>query len=506
MNDLVSSDKTMTGIFRATVLEAITEMVDGVETKSARIYIPALHKTEMPFSLASNGEVQGLSVSSASQAGLTTINLTPSSGTNTTSNTATNGMGLNMKLEDYPVAQICSWSVCPEVEVGESVWCMFENADSQYPVILGDLAGILPLASAVLVSGSGGSGGSGGSSGSSGGVYVGDSTTGNANADYVFYQCIAAGMTIAGACGVLANLEAENNFSTSLNSGDGGLASGICQWHPDRWANCESYCASIGKDPTTIEGQTAFLIHELQSYPDLWNLLCSAPQTGQGAYDAAYKFCVDFERPSDKYSKGNDRGNIAKDKYFPIFGSGRIENGSYVTNTNTNADTSAAISVAELTIVQQLTSMPSFDVSNRTDTDIDHIVIHYTGNAGSTAKNNADAFMHLNNKTSAHYFVDENSTVYQSVLDKDIAWHAGNYPMNKRSIGIEMCCDIDETGNWYIEPQTITNTIALTKALMAKYNVPVSNVIRHYDVTGKECPEPFVRNPSQWDSFKARLS
>ena len=41
---------------------------------------------------------------------------------------------------------------------------------------------------------------------------------------------------------------------------------------------------------------------------------------------------------------------------------------------------------------------------------------------------------------------------------------------------------------------------------MDKYNIPVENVLRHYDVTGKICPEPYVRSTAQWNSFKSYLS
>ena len=41
---------------------------------------------------------------------------------------------------------------------------------------------------------------------------------------------------------------------------------------------------------------------------------------------------------------------------------------------------------------------------------------------------------------------------------------------------------------------------------MAKYNIPISNVYRHYDVSGKICPEPFVRDPAQWQKFKEMLT
>ena len=53
--------------------------------------------------------------------------------------------------------------------------------------------------------------------------------------------------------------------------------------------------------------------------------------------------------------------------------------------------------------------------------------------------------------------------------------------------------------------KTVDNAVELVKMLMTKYNVPIANVIRHYDVTGKNCPAPFVRNNKAWQEFKSRL-
>ena len=215
-------------------------------------------------------------------------------------------------------------------------WVTFENGDSKRPIIMGFLGkGIKYHA--------GGSGGSGTSSGSSsggvsssGGKYVGSGTTGNDNGDYIFKTLIANGASIAGACGVIANIVAESNFSTALNSGDGGKASGICQWHPDRWSNLVNHCKEKNLDPTTIEGQTSFLIHEIQTgYKDLWNLICTA-NGEQGAYDVGYKMCYDFERPVNKQQKSVDRGNSAKNTYWPLFKDGTIENGKYSNSSNSN--------------------------------------------------------------------------------------------------------------------------------------------------------------------------
>ena len=136
------------------------------------------------------------------------------------------------------------------------------------------------------------------------------------------------------------------------------------------------------------------------------------------------------------------------------------------------------------------------------------IVIHYVG-ATSTAENNAIYFNTAYRGASANYFVDPKS-IWQVVEDKDGAWHVGGAKTyytgarNNNSIGIEMCCKWNGK-NWYIEPETIENTIWLTKQLMKKYNIPLDHVVRHYDTTLKICPEPFVRDESLWNEFKNRL-
>ena len=136
---------------------------------------------------------------------------------------------------------------------------------------------------------------------------------------------------------------------------------------------------------------------------------------------------------------------------------------------------------------------------------IDRIVLHYTGGDGDTAENNGNYFQGKDRKASAHYFVDEDSIV-QSVRDTDIAWHAGDWDMNCRSIGIEMCSRKYANGKYYIPEKTVENAVKLTKELMEKYGIGVDGVIRHYDVTKKACPAPWVENPKLWEDFKRRLT
>lgn len=140
---------------------------------------------------------------------------------------------------------------------------------------------------------------------------------------------------------------------------------------------------------------------------------------------------------------------------------------------------------------------------------VKYIVLHYTANKGDRAESNCIYFASKNRNASAHYFVDEKE-IWSSVPENDTAWHCGAslythlYCRNNNSIGIEMCSDY-VNGNYVITDETIKNALELTKHIMEKYNIPIENVLRHYDVTGKICPEPWVRVSSKWNEFKEML-
>nr|DAI18121.1 MAG TPA: N-acetylmuramoyl-L-alanine amidase [Bacteriophage sp.] len=126
-------------------------------------------------------------------------------------------------------------------------------------------------------------------------------------------------------------------------------------------------------------------------------------------------------------------------------------------------------------------------------------------------------------KTSAHYFVDANEIV-QSVDDLRVAWAVGGkkYPscpqtgggtlhgrcLNANSISIELC-DAKKDGVYAPSAKAVAQALELTKALMKKYNIPASNVIRHFDVTGKLCPAYWSgkENAGKWEKeFHGKLT
>lgn len=160
--------------------------------------------------------------------------------------------------------------------------------------------------------------------------------------------------------------------------------------------------------------------------------------------------------------------------------------------------------------ITQMPCNPGNYTAKRTGA-IRYLVVHYTGAPG-TARNNGAYFASRGDiGASAHYFVDAQDIV-QSVPDSGRAWHCGaasyRHPecRNDNSIGVELCCYQDAAGRWRFDPATVANAVQLVRSLMAQYGIDIDHVVRHYDVTGKVCPEPFVRDASAWAEFKARLT
>lgn len=159
--------------------------------------------------------------------------------------------------------------------------------------------------------------------------------------------------------------------------------------------------------------------------------------------------------------------------------------------------------------INKLLTPMNFNNTNDTSR-IKYIVIHYVGATGG-AEANCKYYASKYIGASAHYFVGHSGEVWQCVDDADTAWHCGakkyKHPAcrNANSIGVEMCCR-KSGSSWYFEEATVNATIELVRELMSKYNVPIENVIRHYDVTGKICPQPYVNDAAAWNNFKARLT
>lgn len=166
---------------------------------------------------------------------------------------------------------------------------------------------------------------------------------------------------------------------------------------------------------------------------------------------------------------------------------------------------------------KKLAKAISYDRKRRKRKNVYYIVIHYTANKKDTAKNNADYFAHRNKREAgAHFFVDKLGNIAKSVTLDRVAWSVGGSKYsncketgggsyyckctNYNSVSIELC-DCTAT-----EPYSKAQALAVKKLIkyIRRYCHNAKTVIRHFDVTGKSCPEPMV-NEKVWKKFKIAI-
>ena len=132
---------------------------------------------------------------------------------------------------------------------------------------------------------------------------------------------------------------------------------------------------------------------------------------------------------------------------------------------------------------------------------IKKIVVHYLGNPETTAQENRDYFESLKNLQdtymSANYVVGINGEIIQCVPDGEVAWASNR--ANYYSISVENCHH-DESGRF--TDATYWSDVHLVAYLTEKYDLDRDDIIRHYDVTGKDCPKWYVDHPDEWERFR----
>ncbi|MER6632358.1 N-acetylmuramoyl-L-alanine amidase [Streptomyces sp. NPDC000987] len=137
----------------------------------------------------------------------------------------------------------------------------------------------------------------------------------------------------------------------------------------------------------------------------------------------------------------------------------------------------------------QPASTSNYTVSNRpADYPLDYVVIHVTQTTYADA---LAIFQNPNKKVSAHYVVrSADGHVAQCVREADIAWHAGNWDYNTRSIGIEHEGWVDQPA-WFTDA-LYERSAALTAAICTKYGIPKdrAHIIGHYEVPGTDHTDP----------------
>ena len=136
---------------------------------------------------------------------------------------------------------------------------------------------------------------------------------------------------------------------------------------------------------------------------------------------------------------------------------------------------------------------------------VNGVVIHYVGNTGTTAEQNRSYFKNLAETheayASSHFLVGIDGKIIQCVPLNEIAYCST--VRNADTIAIE-CCHPDAEGKFTDE--TMASLVKLVDWLIDTYDLQREDVIRHYDVAGKECPIYYVRNPDAWEDFLDNLT
>ena len=142
---------------------------------------------------------------------------------------------------------------------------------------------------------------------------------------------------------------------------------------------------------------------------------------------------------------------------------------------------------------------------------IEWIVVHYTGMVVTQGDPDTASWAIARSKRAAstHYLVGDRgdrADILQLLPVKYAAYHVGAKDDSKlipcyngNSIGVDLCeCKLDcssgsvSCNDWYFTPQTFANGAHLIAYLAQEYGIPTDHIVRHYDVTHKRCPRPFV--------------
>lgn len=189
----------------------------------------------------------------------------------------------------------------------------------------------------------------------------------------------------------------------------------------------------------------------------------------------------------------------------------------------------------------------SIHITKSPNRAIKYIAIHFTAGSNSKSGKALSAYnTFVSRDASADFCVDDEDIVQLNPdIDNFYCWAVGDKKhstnggklygkaMNKNTVSIELCStcvpatkenvNIANHENWYFTDKVMDNAVKLTKILMKKLNIPLENVVRHYDISGKLCPgivgwndyyiydlkaKKFSKNKNnskKWEDFKDRL-
>ena len=125
--------------------------------------------------------------------------------------------------------------------------------------------------------------------------------------------------------------------------------------------------------------------------------------------------------------------------------------------------------------------------SDQNRLDIDTVVIHHNGGLSDEGARST-WYVSTGHGTSAHYQVTPDK-IWGCVGEESVAYHAGNYEVNQRSIGIEHLNNRGEP-DWTIAEETYRNSARLIADICNRYNLPINRetIHPHQEFTATDCP------------------
>ena len=137
---------------------------------------------------------------------------------------------------------------------------------------------------------------------------------------------------------------------------------------------------------------------------------------------------------------------------------------------------------------------------------VNAVVIHYVGNPNTTAWQNRSYFENLatsgETSASSNLIVGLEGEALLCVPLDEVAYCSND--RNYDTVSIEFCHPGAEGKP---NQATYDTLVKLTAWLCGLYGLDAQEgIIRHYDVTGKQCPMYFVQNEAEWTQFKSDVA
>lgn len=133
-------------------------------------------------------------------------------------------------------------------------------------------------------------------------------------------------------------------------------------------------------------------------------------------------------------------------------------------------------------------------------TAVNGVVVHYTGNPGTTAEQNRSYFAGLAQSgetyASSNFVIGLEGEILECVPLDEVAYASSQ--RNYDTLSIEVCHP-DDTGEF--TQASYDALVKLVQWLVDTYGLERDQILRHYDVTGKECPRYYVQHPEAWEAF-----